>query len=191
MAMEISRFERLMRDVLQGSEQARRELVEVYGEHILRIVRRKLHMPLRRQFDSADFAQAVWASFFAASHERTAIRTPEELGHYLAKMAQNKVAEAFRNRLQTQKNDLNRERSLDELGAGTFEASDPRQATPSQFAIADEKWERLLVGLNPTAQKVLMLLRSGYSHKEVSAMTGIHVKAIQRLVRKAKENVQP
>ena len=58
-------FALLMQSVREGSQEAARTLFERYGPHIRRVVRRKLHQKLRPQFDSVDFVQDVWASFFA------------------------------------------------------------------------------------------------------------------------------
>jgi RNA polymerase sigma factor (sigma-70 family) len=184
--MDIPNFQRLMREVLTGSDAARREVIETYGPHILRIVRCRLHMPLRRQFDSLDFAQSVWASFFAAPAERLAVRSPEELANYLAKIATNKVADAFRHRVDAQKNDIRRDQSLELLHNGAKEAVDPRQPSPSQIALADDDWENALKHFNAHARSVLTLIRCGYSYKEVSSITGFHPKAIQRLVKQLK-----
>lgn len=58
-------FASLMQRVREGSQDAAHELFQQYGPHILRIVRRKLHKTMRSKYDSSDFVQAVWASFFA------------------------------------------------------------------------------------------------------------------------------
>jgi RNA polymerase sigma factor (sigma-70 family) len=167
-------------------------LIAVYGDHILRVVRRRLHGQLRRQFDSMDFQQAVWASFFDISRERLTFQSPEELNRYLAAMTVNKLTDAFRNHLQTQKHNLNREKSLEEMQP-SFVPADPRQATPSQLALADEFWERLLTVCDgvrdPKFRTVFAMLRDGHTYEEISAETGFHVKLIQRLVRKVKERM--
>src|SRR6202022_1858906 len=91
-----------------------------YGHHILHVVRRKLHSKLRPKFDSLDFGQDVWASFFAAEPHDQRFESPSALAAFLAQVARNKVAEAFRTRLQRQKYNLNRENSLD--GSAAFHA---------------------------------------------------------------------
>ena len=57
-------FRRLMQRVRDGSEEAVWDLVSVYGEAIRRAVRRVLNRNLRSKFDSLDFVQLVWKSFF-------------------------------------------------------------------------------------------------------------------------------
>lgn len=52
----------LLQDLQGGSEAAADELLRRYGPIVFRIVRRRLGARSPR-FDSADVAQAVWASF--------------------------------------------------------------------------------------------------------------------------------
>ena len=73
-------FRSLIRRVRGGSEEAAWELVREYGEAIRRAVRRALHVSLRPKFDSLDFVQIVWKSFFRA---RTIDRfeSPQDLAY--------------------------------------------------------------------------------------------------------------
>ncbi|MCA9151905.1 MAG: hypothetical protein KDA92_21530, partial [Planctomycetales bacterium] len=54
-------FSHLLEQVRQGSDEAAWDLVETYGPHVLRTIRRTLSREIRGKFDSDDFAQAVWA----------------------------------------------------------------------------------------------------------------------------------
>src|SRR5207245_7243754 len=94
-------FAALMERIRQGSEGAAEELVARHGPDILRVVRRRLSRRIRSKFDSADFTQSVWRSFFANAARTEEIRHPDELAAYLAEMAKNKVIDAFRRSLQT------------------------------------------------------------------------------------------
>jgi RNA polymerase sigma factor (sigma-70 family) len=182
---ESTDFSRLMERVRAGCSDAARELFDRYGGHVRRVVRRKLHQRLRPQFDSTDFTQAVWASFFATPQERFAFDTPDALVAFLAGMAFNKVAEAYRNRVQAAKRDLRREQPLtggtddDALGP-----HDPRQPRPSQVAVANEAWERLQEGLPATYRLALELLRRGHTQTEAAARVGLNPKTLQRLLQK-------
>ena len=100
-----------MRGVREGSQDAGWKLVETYGPHILRVVRRSLSQDLRTKFDSIDFVQAVWASIFAEPTRLATFEQPEQLIAYLAAVARNKVVDEFRRRVQTQKFDVKRERA--------------------------------------------------------------------------------
>jgi RNA polymerase sigma factor (sigma-70 family) len=158
--------------------------VERYGAHILRIVRRKLNRCLRPKFDSADFVQAVWASFFALPLDRYRFDQSEALVAFLMGLARNKVVEVVRQRLQTQKYNVNRERALDDevdCAAGDLVAREP---TPAEVAIAREEWDRLL-GEQPTHyRQILVGLRDGYTQQEVAGQLGLNERTVRRVVQK-------
>jgi RNA polymerase sigma-70 factor (ECF subfamily) len=181
MPEQLAEFQRLMRAVQDGSESAARELVERYGDHVLRVVRGKLHRGLRSRFDSIDFRQDVWASFFALPAPEARFRSPEDLATFLAAMANHKVADAFRDQMQRQKRALARETSLTEMGSSAIPQRG--QATPSQQMVAQERWREILRRKRPLVQKMLRMLRRGCSYDEVSAETGLHLKEIPRFVR--------
>jgi DNA-binding CsgD family transcriptional regulator len=56
--------------------------------------------------------------------------------------------------------------------------------------MADERWVQLVAGLTPAQKQIVDLLRQGHTHQEISSMLGLHVKAIQRLVRKLSEQLE-
>src|SRR4051794_13286523 len=85
-----------MRAVQAGSGDAARRLHEGYGRHVLRAVRRHLPAALRPKFDSLDFTQAVWLSFFVGVTPARAFDTPDALAAYLTGMAFHKVIDAVR-----------------------------------------------------------------------------------------------
>src|SRR3954464_13401561 len=94
------RFRMLMRAAEDGSEEAARELYETYVRYVLRCVRHRMWHRLRSKFDSQDFVQQVWASFFDDRGSLPEIQTPEDLIAYLRAMAENKVASEGRQRCQ-------------------------------------------------------------------------------------------
>ena len=59
-----ARFQDLLKKVGEGDHDATTTLVREYGSHILRAVRRRMSVRVRDRYDSEDFTQAVWASFF-------------------------------------------------------------------------------------------------------------------------------
>src|SRR5207302_11148775 len=127
--------------------------------YILHAVRKKLHKELRPRFDSHDFVQDVWASFFADLPQERDFHGPENLINFLTQIAKNKVGMAVRQRLVLQKNNVNREQSLHNRGLDDREnlvASDP---TPSALAIGREEWERLLQAQPPVYRRILILVR--------------------------------
>jgi RNA polymerase sigma factor (sigma-70 family) len=182
-------FNVLMERVRAGSEQAARDMLRLYGEHVLRVVRRRLNRKLRSKFDSSDFVQAVWASFFAKAPARCTFDRPQALVAFLATLAQNKVVDAVRQRFQRQKYNVNREHSLD--GSTAAEAAElaARQPTPSQVAVANEEWHRLIDELPAHYQRMLELLRAGHTQREIAQELGVNEKTIRRVIEKL--NAEP
>ena len=114
MAEESKSLSELLERALKDSETSAQEIVDRYGTYILRAVRRRLNKKLRSKFDSTDFVQAVWASFFALTPERLQFERPKELVDFLMGLARNKVVDAVRQRMETQKYDVNRELPLND-----------------------------------------------------------------------------
>lgn len=183
MPAEPEEFTALMRRVRTGCPDAARELVDRYGDLILRVVRRRLNQKLRPKFDSIDFQQDVWASFFAEQPCQTFDR-PEALAAFLAKLARNKVLMAVRQRFAIQKNDVNREHSLDGSAAYQAGAVPGREPTPSQVAVAREEWGRLLERHTPRHRHILDLIRQGYTQQQVAQELGVDERTVRRVVRK-------
>jgi RNA polymerase sigma factor (sigma-70 family) len=184
MPEEPRNFARLMARVSTGSRAAASELVERYGAHVLRIVRRRLNQRLRSKFDSSDFVQAVWASLFALPLDRFNFERSDDLVGFLIRLANNKVVEVVRQRLMTQKYDVNRERSLDDVRGREAATLYARQPTPAEIAIAREEWERLLAGQPACYQQILVGLRDGETQHEVAQKVGVSERTVRRVVRK-------
>jgi len=93
-------FQRLMEEVRAGCDGAMRELIDIYGRHIYRVVRhllkRQHNRPLRIQFDSQDFYQSVWASFLSNRDNVARFQKPQELVAFLAAMTSNKIIDQLR-----------------------------------------------------------------------------------------------
>jgi len=177
-------FAQLMQRVRAGDPRAAQEVFDRYSEPIRRVVRRYLHQRLRTQYDSIDILQTVWASFFQVPPERYTFETPEALIKFLSQMAHHKAVDVFRRRLMAGKNNLNRQVSLHEPTGELDKALPVRQPTPSQLAIAQEHWERIIRGQPPRVRQVLELLRIGHTQREVADRFGLHPKTIQRLLEK-------
>src|SRR6516165_6225328 len=117
--------------IQSGDEGAARELLQRFEAEVRLVVRRQLPRLLRSRFDSIDFLQSVWGSFF---HK---IRTgPNDLNQeqslitFLAWAARNKVIDEYR-RSATQKQDIRREESIETSRQG--ETGLAGGDTPSQL----------------------------------------------------------
>jgi RNA polymerase sigma factor (sigma-70 family) len=174
-----SDFAALLTQFRAGSPDAAQELCARFGPHLIRVVRRQLPARLRRQFDSMDLTQAVWASFLAAAEDQP-FSDPATFQAYLNQVAIHKIIDLFR-RTFTQKNDLDRVGSLDDSTDAAARAC-ADEPTPSQEAIGNEVWDRLLDGQPPLHRAILARLREGRTHCEIAAELGVSPKAIQRLL---------
>ena len=179
-------FRNLMDRMRSGSDEAARELFDRYSGHISRVVRRKLAQQMRRQYDSLDFLQAVWASFFALSPTEYRFERTEELIGFLSAMAYNKVIDVVRRRTSL-KSTEQRDRPIGRRSVERREERTRPQPTPSQEVIAEERWHRMLAGQPPTFRRALEMLRVGHSYRSIATATGLPPKAIQRFLKRLLE----
>ncbi len=168
----------LMERVRTGCPDAARDVVHRYGGHVRRVVRRRLHQSLRPQYDSIDFLQDVWASFFSVSREKYVFDAPEALIGFLAELACRKVADAARKKYCAKRYHPDGARPLDP--AEPDRDLPVRGATPSQFAMANERWEALLKDQPASIQLLLEMLRQGHKQTEIAERTGLNPKLIRR-----------
>jgi RNA polymerase sigma-70 factor (ECF subfamily) len=183
MSSTSNEFEQLMERIRAGCPEAAREVFERYSKPVHMIVRHRLNPRLRSQFDSLDFTQDTWASFFDVPADRYFFKTPEELVNYLASIAHHKLVDASRKRLQSAKHARHQVHSLEpQTDEGSGNEPPVRQPTPSQLAIAEEQWDRLLEDQPPRVRRALKMLREGHTHKEIAECLGIHPKMLQRML---------
>ncbi len=174
-------FPGLMERVLAGSQEAARELAREYGPYLLYAVRKRLHRKLRSKFDSQDFVQDVWASFFTDLPNGGAFREPDDLIAFLAQMARNKIIDATRQRLRDQKYNLDREESINNVDPDDTPGLAARQPSPSQVAMGREEWERLLGRQPPVYRRILLLLHDGKTPAATAEDVGVTEKTVRRV----------
>lgn len=180
MSNQRSEFQKAIDAICSGSEEAVWNFIEVYGPHIQRVVRRRLHQRLRSKFDSLDFVQMVWASFFADPQRIAQMREPEELLRYLVGMARNKVIDETRRRMAYDKYDVHREESLDnEKDPSSTRTPD----TPSQVAMARERWLRLMDSQSDRDRQIVELRMSGATFHEIAEKLGIHERTARHVIK--------
>ncbi len=177
-------FRELMRRIQEGSEDAAWELVEQYGEAIRRAVRRALNKRLRSKFDSLDFVQLVWSSFFRARDKLDRFNRREELAAFLVTMARNKVGMEVRRLLSTEKYNLNRERSLDELDVSAETVVPGRAPPPIEVAIAREQWNRLLQDQPKHYGQIIQLRLQGHTHLEIADSLQLAESTVRRFFKR-------
>jgi RNA polymerase sigma-70 factor (ECF subfamily) len=173
-----------------GDDEAARELLARYEAEVRLVVRRQLPRLLRSRFDSLDFLQSVWGSFFRRVKTGPAeFEDSRHLVAFLARAAKNKVIDEYR-RAGSRKGDMNREEPLwgdhdrpKELAA----AND----TPSELVQAREAFSRLRAMVPEERRSVLDLRAQGLSSREIGDQLGISERTVQRVLedlrRKAEE----
>lgn len=177
-------FRLLMEQVLAGDANAASVLQQRYGPAIHQAVRTKLNRQLRSKFDSLDFVQDVWLSFFANPPAEDRFLRAENLVAYLAQVARNKVVDVFRQQ-RTKKWDVRREHfSLNDSTDGSLTLLPAPQPTPSETVSRGEEWQRLLESQPPVYRRVLILLREGKKPPEIAAELDLHVRTVRRVIAK-------
>jgi RNA polymerase sigma factor (sigma-70 family) len=171
-------IQELLCRIKEGDEDAARELLTRYEPKVRLVVRRQLPRLLRSRFDSLDFLQSVWGSFFRRIQTGpNDLMEEQDLITFLAWAARNKVIDEYR-RAGTRKQDVSRERPLS--GVGDAEAGLAGGDTPSQLAQARETFDRLR-DLLPEDRRVILEMRAaGHSCKEIGERMGVSERTVQR-----------
>jgi RNA polymerase sigma factor (sigma-70 family) len=179
-----------MDQVRGGSEEAAWELVQEYGEAIRRAVRRALNHKFRSKFDSLDFVQIVWKSFFRERDNLDRFDRPQDLVAFLIGVARNKVQMEAR-RFTAAGHDVRRELEDDGAhGTEAMKALPDQRPAPIEVAIARERWDRLLQAQPAECRQIVQMRLQGHSFEEIG--TALHVnkglvwRILRRLLRKIK-----
>jgi RNA polymerase sigma factor (sigma-70 family) len=170
----------LLARIRNGDEGAARELLSRYESKVRLVVRRQLPRLLRSRFDSLDFLQSVWASFFHKIQTGPSdLKEEQNLIAFLAWAARNKVIDEYR-RAATQKQDVHREVRLG--ATGHAETQRAPADTPSQLAQAQETYDRLRGFLPEDRRVILELKAAGHSCKEIGDRLGLSERTVERVL---------
>ncbi|MDB5352823.1 MAG: polymerase sigma factor, sigma-70 family [Planctomycetota bacterium] len=189
--MDDVEFGKLLAAARSGDDEATATLLRAFEADVRMMVRARLPAILRSGFDSLDFVQAVWQSVFAGAGLAEEFANAGHFRGYLAGVARNKVFEEFRRRTRTRKFDVGREEPL-YLRRGHREAPRDLPApgpTPSQVVAADECLARIVAGRPPLEARVIDLRRLGLTFDEIAASTGLHERAVRRVIEAARKRM--
>ena len=170
----------------QGSEEAFKVLVERYGVHVQRYVRRTIGQQLRAKVDEEDLQQMVWASFFNQRSRVVEFEESHAMVKYLVGIAANKVKSEMA-RYFADKRSLHRERSLEEP---TLQAATGLADTPSQVVLRREAIEAVLGRFRARDQQIMRLWLQGSKYGEIAEHLGLDVSTVGKVVRKVCEYSQ-
>lgn len=163
-----------------GDECAAAELLRVYEPEVRLVVRRQLPRLLRSRFDSLDFLQSVWASFFRQVRDgRALFDDARHLIAFLAAVARNKVVDEFR-RSSTQKYAMHRELPLSDRAAAGV---DPPAllADPRDLAEMRDEFARLRTLVPASRRGIFDLKAQGLSNREIGERLGLSERTVERV----------
>ncbi len=160
----------------KGDEGALRELLEKYGDYLRRVIRHRLDERLRSRFDSLDFVQMVWASFFAEPNPLARFSSPEEMIRYLVSIARHKLIDQQRRRLSAKR--AATETSLDERAPNAPRSND----TPSQCAIARERLQILQKVASDRDREIMRLRLMGLSYREIAQRCEMNERSVRKII---------
>lgn len=178
-------FKDLMDRARSGDSQAVRDFLWRFEGEVRAMVRGRLPRRMRSRFDSADFVQAVWKSFFADLNNRPCdFNDSQHLRGYLAGVVRNKVNEQQRRLTRTEKYDITREEQLyirrgDREIVRELPSADP---SPSERIQADDRLEQLTSGCSQRDIDVLTLRRHGMTNVEIADRVGLDERSVRRIL---------
>ncbi|MBI2826214.1 MAG: RNA polymerase subunit sigma-24 [Planctomycetia bacterium] len=162
-------FDELLTRVRRGDADAAYQIVARYESGIRVAVRTRLSDPaLRRQFDSIDVCQSVFASFFLrAAAGQYDLHDPAQLVALLAKMARKKLAMQSR-QARRKRRDASKVRSL-AAWAAHLEAKD---GDPARAAIGRDLLRRAYELMDPEVREMAQLRADGADWSRIAVVLG-------------------
>ncbi len=183
----IEDFKSLMRRLGEGDATAAEQVVDQYGAHVTRAIRRRFRTrKMRVLYGTEDCMQSVWGSIFSDIDRVAKIDTPEHLMLYLAKVAGNKLIDRDRQQ-RALCNDIYRECDLPESKANGQGGLTSGDLTPSQAVAIDDEWNVRTKGLSTEKRTILELHRQGHTSDEIAAKTGRSSRGIRRVIQQLRE----
>ena len=183
----------LMERAKSGDEAAVQEFLNRFEPEVRTMVRNRLPRRLRPKFDSMDFVQAVWQSFFTDLREGT--REFENIRHlrgFLAGVARNKVFAEHRRLTKTEKHALGREERL-YVRRGSREVAREvvsPEPSPSQAVQARDRLAQLTAGCSPREVQVIILRHQELTFEEIAARTGVNERTVRRIIDEARARME-
>ena len=173
-------FAALMGRLLNGDKDAPRELVDRYGPHIVRSIRRRFRtQKMRTLYATEDCMQSVWASIFSDLERLRELESPQQLINCLATIAANELVDNNRKH-SSQKNNLELECSVENNHAAfRVESIDP---SPSQMAAARDEWEHQTKKLTNREKTVLSMHLEGHSSNEIAQQMNVTGRGVRHMV---------
>jgi RNA polymerase sigma factor (sigma-70 family) len=161
-------FDELIRRVGSGDEQAAAQLVRDFEPVVRRVLRGRLqNARARREFDSMDICQSVFAIFFVrVAAGQYNLKEPDDLIKLLLTITRNKVAEKMRRQHRLRRDSRRTVGGVEELALAS------RNPTPSSVVADKELLEQARQRLSEEERQLVELRGQGLSWEEVAAFLG-------------------
>ena len=186
-------FIELMKRAKAGEPAAIQVFVSRFEWEVQIMVRARLPRKLRTRFDSTDFVQSVWRSFFSdLSHKSPDFENVQHLRSYLAGVVRNKVGEQYRRLTRTEKSNVAREERL-YIRRGDRDVIRPvvsPDPSPSKVAQADDRFSQLTAGRAPREVAVIRLRQEGLTINQIAARTGLNERTVRRVIDAARSRLE-
>jgi RNA polymerase sigma-70 factor (ECF subfamily) len=181
-----SPFDKLIRRVRAGDQDAAAELVRQYESFIRRTVRfRLVDDRLRAVFDSMDICQSVLGSFFVrAAAGQYDLDSPAQLTRLLVNMARNKLASQARKEHAERRD--NRRVAGGDVDAANLPAPDP---SPSQQVASEELLRQVQDRLTPHERQLVELRNQGRDWASIADELGGDPVALRKQLSRALDRV--
>jgi RNA polymerase sigma-70 factor (ECF subfamily) len=182
-------FAEFLSRIRSGDAQAAGELVRDYESAVRVVIRARLTDPaLRRVFDTADFCQSVFKSFFVrAAAGEFDLHDPAQLVALLARMARNKLASQVRFQ-HRQRRDA---RQVADAGAERLDEVEGGEPTPSRVVAAREQLQALYALLSEEERLLAGRRGDGHTWVEIAAELGGTPQARRKQLARAIRRIGP
>jgi RNA polymerase sigma-70 factor (ECF subfamily) len=171
-------IEGLLARLSGGDDEAVEQVFRAYEPYLRKVVRRLLPAESRAKFDSVDVVQSMCGDVLVAFREGgLRFHSADQLRAFLVKATRNR----FIDRVRRHRTALRMELPAGEIDADRLAAK--AQPRPSEFAQADELWERMLARCPPEHRPILHLRRRGATTAEIAAEIGLHEGSVRRVLR--------
>jgi RNA polymerase sigma factor (sigma-70 family) len=185
----------LIRHAQAGSAEASQVLFNRCRKPLLAVIRHIIQPRLRQLYDSDDFLAETFIAIFTTYFNDEILRSPETLWPYLKRIAENKVRDANRKYLHTQRHDINRVKSLESLESEERdEALWAKDLSPEEALLLKELVEERLVHLVrqlPTMmQRIVELLLGGAMTGEIAHRLDVEPKRVYRAMEWLKKKIR-
>jgi RNA polymerase sigma-70 factor (ECF subfamily) len=171
-------LDNLLAQLSNGDEAAVEQVFLAYEPYLRKAICRQFPDALRTRLDPSDIIQSVWADLLRGFREAGwRFSDADHLRGFLYVATRNRLMDRIRQHRKT----VAREQPL---GVGDEQPFLPSaQPRPSEFAQADDLWQRILVHCPPEHRPLLELKREGYSLAEIAERTGLHADSVRRILR--------